>query len=244
MNKMDEVRISVAVTTYNGENYIKAQMDSILANLAACDEVVVSDDGSTDATLAILKEYEDRQISVRVIRGPGEGILKNIGEVLQACRGRYIFLADQDDIWMKHKVETVMEQLGRDGCRLVCHDARVMDGSLQKVLMPSFFAYRGSRPGFLPNLVKNRYMGCCMAFERELLAYVLPIPQEIEMHDQWIGMINDLRGGKSLFIPDRLLIYRRHDKNVSDFSHGTVWEMIQKRLRLLRAILRRRQDWE
>ena len=83
-----------------------------------------------------------------------------------------------------------------------------------------------------------------MAFERGILPYALPIPEEIEMHDQWIGMIHDMRGGNSVFIREKLLLYRRHDSNVSDFSHGTVFQMICRRLTLLRAIGRRRKLWK
>ena len=137
-----------------------------------------------------------------------------------------------------------MEYLGKDGCRLVCHDARVMNASFTEVKMESFFSYRGSKPGFLNNLLKNRYMGCCMAFEKSLLPYVLPISEKVEMHDQWIGMINDLRGGNSRFIGDRLLLYRRHDANVSDFSHGTLLQMAVKRLILLRELYKRKKLWK
>ncbi len=241
---MDTIRISVAVATYNGARYIRAQMDSILENLTPSDEIVVSDDGSTDGTLDMLKEYENGAVPVTVLKGPGKGIKQNINAAMEKCCGQYIFLADQDDVWTKDKVHKVMEYLGRDGCRLVNHDAQVMNAALTEVQMPSFFAYRGSKPGFLNNLLKNRYMGCCMAFERSLLPCVLPIPDEIEMHDQWIGMLNDLRHGNSVFIPDKLLLYRRHDANVSDFSHGTVLEMLRKRLVLLRAILKRRKLWK
>lgn len=241
---MSEVRISVAVATYNGEKYIREQIDSILANLTPEDEMVISDDGSKDATLDILKEYEQGAIPVKVLQGPGKGIKQNIATAIRECQGQYIFLADQDDVWMPDKVERVMETLGKNGCRLVNHDAKVMNGTLTETIMPSFFAYRGSKPGFLNNLLKNRYMGCCMAFDRELQPYILPIPDEIEMHDQWIGMINDMRAGNSAFISDKLLLYRRHDKNVSDFSHGTVLQMIRKRMVLLRALNKRRKLWK
>ena len=228
------------MASYNGEKYIKEQMDSILRNLNPQDEIVVSDGGSTDATLRILKSYQGGKIPVRLKKGPGRGIKQNIGTALAACRGTYIFLADQDDVWTDDKVERVMAHLGKDGCRLVCHDAKVMDASLTKVLMPSFFAYRGSKPGFLNNLLKNRYMGCCMAFEAGLLSGVLPIPDEIEMHDQWIGLLNDWGGAKSTFLREKLLYYRRHEANVSDFSHGTVPGMLRKRAVLFCALFRRK----
>lgn len=235
---MEKVRISVAVATYNGEKYIREQIESILDNLSPCDEIIVSDDGSTDATLDILKEYEGQEIPLQIIQGPGKGIKQNINEALKCCHGQYIFMADQDDVWTKDKVQTVMQYLGKNGCKLVNHDAQVMNAALTEVRMPSFFAYRGSKPGFWQNLWKNRYMGCCMAFDSSLLPYVLPIPDKIEMHDQWIGIINDLRGGNSRFIEDKLLLYRRHDTNVSDFTHGTFGEMVGKRWRLIKALVK------
>ena len=146
---MKKIRISVAVASYNGEKYIREQMDSILKNLSKEDEIVVSDDGSTDGTWEILKEYQTGDIPVKIIKGPGRGIKQNINEALMHCRGTYIFLADQDDVWTEHKVETVMKYLGQNNCSMVCHDARVMNGDLSETVMPSFFAYRGSKPGFL-----------------------------------------------------------------------------------------------
>ncbi len=236
---MNEVRISVAMATYNGERYLKEQLDSILKNLSGRDEIIISDDGSTDGTLDIVKDYQKGEIPIQIVKGPQKGIKQNINEALKHCRGRYIFLADQDDVWTENKVKTVMHYLGKDGCNLVCHDAKVMDAALVKLIKPSFFDYRGSKAGVLNNFLKNRYMGCCMAFGRSLLPYVLPVPDEIEMHDQWIGMINDIKGGRSRFIEDKLLFYRRHDTNVSDFSHGTILEMIGKRYRLFRALVKR-----
>lgn len=236
---MGKIRVSVALASYNGEAYVKEQIESILKNLSAEDEIVVSDDGSTDHTLERIEECKGNKVPITVVKGEGRGIKQNIGNALNYCRGQYIFLADQDDVWAEKKVETMLKYLGRNGCKLVCHDARVMDATLSKELKPSFFAYRGSKAGFLHNLAKNRYMGCCMAFDRSLLSYALPIPDEIEMHDQWIGMINDIKRGKSRFIGEKLLLYRRHDANVSDFSHGTILEMITKRYRLLKALFLR-----
>lgn len=241
---MDQIRISVALAAYNGEKYIGEQLESILKNLTDRDEIVISDDGSTDATWDIIRERQGGRVPIMAIKGPGKGVKQNINTALRHCRGQYIFLADQDDVWTGNKVETVLPYLGRDGCTLVCHDAQVMDATLSKIRMPSFFAYRDSKPGFWNNLLKNRYMGCCMAFDRKLLYYALPIPEEVEMHDQWIGMINELLGQKSRFIGDRLLWYRRHDTNVSDFSHGTILQMLNKRRILLRALYKRKKQWK
>ncbi|MCI8876213.1 MAG: glycosyltransferase family 2 protein [Lachnospiraceae bacterium] len=234
---MGKVRVSVALASYNGERYIREQIESILANLKEEDEIVVSDDGSKDNTLAFLQEYQKGKISIRILKGPGKGIKKNFENALKHCRGEYIFLSDQDDVWTRDKVERVLPYLLEGNYTLVNHDARVMDGKLKKEIMPSFFEYRGSAPGFWKNYIKNRYMGCCMAFHRKLLSRALPIPEEIEMHDQWIGLINHIAGNKSLFLKEPLVLYRRHEKNVSDFTHGTVPVMIKKRLILAKALL-------
>ncbi len=146
---MGNIRISVAVASYNGERYIKEQMDSIVRNLTCRDEIIVSDDGSSDRTRELVREYQNGEIPVRLLQGPGLGIKQNINAALSACRGDYIFLADQDDVWTDDKVEKVMEYLGKDGCRLVCHDARVMNASFTEVKMESFFSHTVAQsPGF------------------------------------------------------------------------------------------------
>ena len=105
---VEKVRISVAMVTYNGSRYIREQMDSILKNLKEQDEVVVSDDGSTDGTLDILAEYQEKEPRIRMIEGPRQGIKKNVEHALRHCKGEYIFLSDQDDIWTDDKVDKVL----------------------------------------------------------------------------------------------------------------------------------------
>lgn len=130
--------ISVLVVTYNGETYIREQIDSILKNIGLGDELVVSDDGSLDTTREILKSYQEQDARIRVMEGPGEGVISNVEAGLRACRGDYIFLADQDDVWMPDKVEKVMEVFRRKKAMVVVHDARVTDAACKETLMPSF----------------------------------------------------------------------------------------------------------
>lgn len=229
--------ISVAVVTYNGERYLEEQLDSILANLKAEDELVVSDDGSTDKTMDILTKYARQDVRVHVEEGPGQGVIANVEHALSCCRGDYIFLADQDDVWMPDKAERVMAVMKERNAVLVVHDARVMDAGCCKVIMPSFFDYRHSGKGAFKNIVKNTYMGCCMAFSREALSCVLPIPKDIPMHDQWIGVKCDLKYRRTVFLREQLILYRRHDGNVSDFSRNGVGTMIKNRLIFLKGIL-------
>lgn len=228
---VDDEKISVALTTYNGEAYLKEQLDSILCNLREQDELIISDDGSKDNTPEILREYGGKDPRIHLLKGPGQGIKKNVEHAIRHCTGAYIFLADQDDIWMPDKVERVLEVFRREGCHLVIHDARVIQaGDREDIVMDSFMEFRGAKPGVGKNIFKNSYIGCCMAFASELKEAVLPIPQDIEMHDQWIGILNDYCYGDSCFFREPLLLYRRHGQNNSGMTHYGVVKMIRNRV--------------
>lgn len=225
-----QVRISVAMVAYNGEKYIREQLDSILGQLTERDEVMISDDGSTDRTPEILKSYQQKDSRVKVIRGPGKGVKKNVEHVLSQCRGTYIFLADQDDIWLPHKTERVLEIFKARDCSLVIHDAKVFQQVPEEIFMESFLDFRKGKAGILKNIWKNSYIGCCMAFKQELVKKVVPIPENIEMHDQWIGILNDLYLKKSYFLREPLLLYRRHGDNTSGMKHYGLGKMLRNRI--------------
>lgn len=228
--------ISVAMATFQGERYLEAQLDSILPQLGDEDELLISDDGSTDGTKEILSAYAAKDARIRLLTGPRAGIISNFEFVIRECRGDVIFLSDQDDVWAENKVRRVMEVFARTGAALVMHDAVVKNEDLSETIYPSFFAYRGCRTGYLANIIKNRYIGCCMAFQSRLRDVFLPIPKTIQMHDQWIGLAADrIRGGSAL-LREPLLSYRRHEGTGSDFSHNSVPVMIRNRLVLLREL--------
>ncbi len=203
--------ISVCLATYNGGAYVGEQLRSVLSQLRANDEVVVSDDGSTDETLAVIARFNDPRLRL-LVGGCKLGVVKNFERALQASRGNTIFLCDQDDVWLPGKVERCQAALA--DCLLVVTDCVVVDNEL-KPLSPSFFRLRSSHPGILHNLWKNTYLGCCMAFRRELLQMALPFPNRIPMHDMWLGMIAEAHGG-TCFVAEPLLLYRRHGGNASD----------------------------
>lgn len=230
-------RISVAMVTYQGEKYISEQLDSILVCLSAEDEIVISDDGSGDGTLEIIRKYTKADKRIRLIDGPRKGVKANVENALRACEGAYIFLADQDDIWMPEKVERVMAELEKPDIGLVVHDAVVMDGKCENVVLESFYSLKDSGAGVLKNIWRNTYIGCCMAFKRELLKEVLPIPSYIEMHDQWIGVINDKLELGTTFLPEKLLKYRRHGNNASGMSHYGILRMIKNRICFVWALV-------
>lgn len=223
------------MATYNGEKYIEEQIKTILVNLEEDDEIIISDDGSKDNTLNIIASFKDSRIVV--VQGPKAGVKKNFENAIRHCSGKYIFLCDQDDIWMDKKVETVLEQFESEQVSVVVHNCTLINDNGGK-LLDSYFEYRKSGPGRFKNYMKNSYMGCCMAFKASLKEKILPIPNDIEMHDQWIGIIAE-KYGKSVFIDDKLIHYRRHEDNESDcFNHYGFSRMLSNRLKLLKVFAR------
>ena len=228
-------KVSVALASCNGEKYIGRQIESILRNLSSTDELIVSDDGSADETLRVVESFRDQRI--KVVKGPGLGVKKNFENAIRNCTGKYIFLSDQDDVWMDGKVEAVLDAFHECNCPVVVHDCIVVDEEEQEI-EGSFYDYRKSGPGKFKNYLKNSYVGCCMAFDSELVKHVLPIPDDIEMHDQWIGLIGE-KLGKPAFITDRLILFKRHGDNSSDpFHHYPLKRMIHNRLVLLKELLK------
>ena len=223
-------KISVAMATYNGEKYIKEQIESILVCLGNEDELIISDDESTDSTLNIIKSFNDKRI--HLINGPKKGIKQNFANAIENTSGEYIFLADQDDIWNENKVKDVVKCFEKEKCTLVVHDAEIVDEKLN-VIKDSYYKYRNSGKGIIKNIYKNTYIGCCMAFSKEIKKYILPIPNDIEMHDQWIGVLND-KYGKTYFLEEKLIKYRRHSLNNSQMSHYGIAKMIKNRLKFIK----------
>lgn len=229
--------ISVCMTSFNGEKYIEKQIESILACLGEHDELIISDDGSKDGTRELVDCMAHADGRIRLIDGPKDGVIANFEKAIRAAKGDYIYLADQDDIWDAKKVEKVQAYFKDKNCMLVIHDADIIDES-ETVINPSFFQRRNSKKGILNNIIKNSYIGCCMAFRREILDVVLPIPKNIEMHDQWIGILAETKG-EAVFLEEVLFHYRRHGENVSSFEHYPVPKMIRNRVVLVIELLKR-----
>ena len=227
------MKISVCMAAYHGEKYIDSQMRSVLGQLSKGDELLVSDDapgGETERIVCTLAAEDPR---VRYLKGPGQGVVRNFESVLSAADGDVLFLCDQDDVWLPGKAEKVCAAI-RDGACLVLHDAKVTDAALH-VTEESFFRLHGSKPGFLRNFVRNSYMGCCMAFTREVAQKSLPFPENIPMHDQWIGLTAE-KSGKVCFLQEPLLLYRQHGGNVTG-GKTSLRQKLLWRLSLLRALL-------
>lgn len=227
--------ISICLTTYNGSRYIEAQLRSILEQLSPEDEVRIADDGSTDNTIAIIDAMGDPRLRW-VAQGGKLGVIKNFERSISAARGEFIFLSDQDDIWLPGKVEKIFGVfLSKPEITMVATDARIIDES-GAVVADSFFARRGRfEAGVLQNLVKNKYLGCTLAFRRSMLEHFLPIPRDVPMHDMWFGLMNDIYG-KTHFIDQPLVAYRRHGNNASPSEGAPVAQKLVWRWRLIKNL--------
>lgn len=232
------IRASICLATYNGEKYIGEQLDSILVQLTPYDEIVLSDDGSTDRTLEIVFSYNDPRIKI-LNSGMFKSPTLNFENALKNARGNYIFLSDQDDIWHPRKMEILIPLINEYD--LVISDCNLIDESGSE-LFPSFFALNNSAPGFWRNLLKNSYIGCCMGFSRKLLELSLPFPKNIPMHDSWIGLLGE-RHFSPFFLDKKLVSYRRHSGNASFTSSKSKNSLLKRlafRINLLKAILANR----
>ncbi len=227
--------ISVAMAAYKGEKYISEQVASILNQLGEGDELIISDDCPYTQTYEFLRELIEGDGRIVYTAGPGKGVIKNFEHAISLARGEYIFLSDQDDVWCGNKVERVMNAFS-DGAMLVLHNAAITDGMLHPVGVSSF-EINHTEVGTVKNIIKNSYQGCCMAFCSELKKFILPFPEKLPMHDQWIGLTAE-KHGKVTLIDEPLILYRRHGENVSGNGSGFLTKL-NWRVQIISALLRR-----
>lgn len=234
------MKISVCMASYNGEKYIRQQIDSILPQLGESDELIISDDSSTDDTISIIKSINDNRITV-IEEQKFKSPVFNFENALKNATGDIIFLCDQDDIWLPNKVNSVLPYL--EQYDLIVSDCKIVDGNLN-IIEDSFFKKMHSSTGFWKNYIKNRYLGCCMAFKKEVLDYALPFPPQIAMHDIWLGLCAELFG-HPFFLKKTLVLYRRHGNNASfgsEKSKNSLIFKIKYRISLIKMLVNRRKE--
>jgi len=231
-------KLSVCIATYNGEKYIRQQLESIQAQLSEHDEIIVSDDSSTDRTIAIINSLSDTRIKLyenNTFRSP----IYNFENCLSHATGDIIFLSDQDDIWLDDKVSIIQDIfLNNPKVTLVASDANLIDDNgkiIAETVYPEKIRFN---LGIISNLIKNKYLGCTLAFRREMLDYLLPFPPDIPMHDVWIGIINKMYG-KVYFADVPLISYRKHENNFSPSVRSILKKVVTWRWNLVKQVIKR-----
>ncbi len=229
--------ISVALATHNGQRYIRQQITSILRQLSAEDEIIISDDGSTDRTIEIIRHIGSPLIKIVHLTPDTalplpERIGRNFGNALQHCRGEYIFIADQDDIWLPNKVKRMVEALQEYD--LAVSDSLIMEPHCR--CQRSFYGRRSPLRNYL--LLGAKYQGCCLAMRRRIVEKMLPFPRRMPLYDTYLGLGGELIG-RATYIKEPLIIHRQHDGNASRSTHNPLHYKISYRIRLLVQIYRR-----
>ena len=224
MGPASGVKVAVVVCTYNGERFLAEQLQSILDQTHPPDNIIVSDDGSSDSTLDIVAEFSSRdsgakkpQWTVQSRRKP-LGVAGNFASALTKARGEFVALADQDDVWEPNRVEKGLSRF-RDGVLLVHSDATLVDEVGQHIgsLMSALRLTSGERRSLLSGnaldalLRRNLVTGATTMIRTSLLQQALPIP-EGWVHDEWLALVAAVQGGV-VFSEESLIRYRQHGGN-------------------------------
>jgi len=195
------------MATYNGCHYLQAQIDSILAQMEEGDQLLVSDDASDDTTYDLLTSYGKRLTVIAKTRIGG--VVPNFERVLSAAHSDIIVLVDQDDVWLPGRIDCIRREIISADVLLL--NAKIVDEELNDS-GTTLFDTIGIREGFLTNIFKNGFVGCCMAFKKDILKIVLPFPYGLPWHDWYIGLIGELFY-RVKRINEPYLLYRRHAQN-------------------------------
>lgn len=227
---------SVAMAVYNGELFLPLQIESILNQLHPNDELVISYDDSTDSTLNIISEFASKDDRVRIIRNSCPGIIGNFNNAIAHCSNDVIFISDQDDIWIDGKRDIVINALNESGADLLIHNVVHINSGGDIISRPLFELY-GIGPGLIRNFTKPRYSGCCMAFPKTSERIIMPMPQNVDCYDHWIGVACEAFG-RVTFIDDILLEHRLHGENAT-VNTRPLQKLIQQRWNLLVELIKR-----
>lgn len=231
--------IEVLLTTYNGEQFLAEQIDSILTQTGVDLRIIVRDDGSSDNTLFVLGSYSRDYPGKIALLDSSEriGVRSGISRLLSQTRAPYAALCDQDDVWKANKLERLLAHMqsleaiyGQDYPLLVHSDLSVVDKSLH-IIHPSYWIYSGidpERKSLRQTLIKNCVTGCALLVNRALIEKANPIPDGAAMHDHWLAMVATTFG-RIEAINEPMVLYRQHENNVIGVRRYN-WREIFRRL--------------
>lgn len=235
---MNTPLISIALCTYNGERFLGEQLGSLLAQDYPRIEIVAVDDASTDASFRLLESRGREDSRLRALRNPHTlGFRRNFEQAIGACRGDWIALSDQDDVWLPDKLSTLLRDAGE--ADLVYCDSELIDEQgrdLGHRVSDRYSMYSGADPRAFTFL--NCVSGHALMFRRELATRALPVPDGV-YHDWWLAFA--AANGRGLRYVDRPLVrFRQHTRNLSAFTgaarRDTRLEQQERETRALAAL--------
>ncbi len=238
--------IDILLATYNGENYLREQLDSIVGQSFKNWRVIVRDDISMDRTSYILQDYHQRYPDQFIIISDKQeniGILQNFSLLMQYSTASYMVFCDQDDIWLPEKLLislNVMKEAELNNSQLpilVHSDLTVVDSRLN-IVDKSFWHYQNLNPkldSFNRLLIQNTVTGCTAMINRKLLTIILPIPQQAIMHDWWIALVASMFG-KIIIVNQPTVLYRQHGNNDTGAKEWSFVYIVKKAFTILNRI--------
>lgn len=234
MDKKNSIRISVCIAVCNGSKYIAMQLSSILDQLESNDEIVICDDNSDDDSIEIIHSFVDDRI--KLFMNPRRlGHVKNFERAISLAEGEYIYLSDQDDVWLPNRLQMFLDKLiNSKNPSLVVGDFIEVDNNFVKLDSKlnnerlgeyTYFKYH-----FALRILfgKSKFYGCCFAFNSSLRERFLPIPSRIEAHDMWIGLTSALFSNV-IIINEITLLRRIHGNNLSPRIRRSITKIILSR---------------
>lgn len=220
---------SVCIATYNGKEYIQEQIRTIAEQLDENDEIIVSDDGSTDGTLDIVEKMKLQYPFIKIINGPKQGFSCNFGNAVSKSTKDIICFSDQDDVWDSMKIKTLDNIFTEnEDITTVLHSMATFRDNVLKNTSEIKIIYR---KGLIKNYIKSSYWGCCMAIKRDFVKKLLPFRPYCVGHDQLIGLFSE-KYGNTKYVDKNLIFHRLHNSNTS--KKRTIKEMIMFRYYLMK----------
>jgi glycosyltransferase involved in cell wall biosynthesis len=213
-------KISIGLATYNGEKFIREQLDSLLNQTYTDFEIVISDDRSSDKTLEILRSYTKTIPNIKIFENKENlGFKKNFEKVIKYCESDYIALCDQDDIWDKNHLYDLITNIKDNS--LICSNSILVDdnGKSLNITMKEILNINldgKDKISFIKALFHQNFVqGSTVLFKRNILQYVLPIPDQVLFHDHWIALVAGMCDGV-IYLDRPLIKYRQHNKTVTN----------------------------
>ena len=209
------MNISVAMATYQGEKFLEAQLTSIWECLEPGDEIIVSDDGSTDATLSILSAYVERGCPISIFANKdkaGNTITNNFVNAISHCRNPIVVFCDQDDVWQPNRLAVVRELHS-------AYDCVVVDGNVvteDQFTTERIYQRRPPSISLMRNFYKLSVLGCQLSFRRSALLARINVPKDPHITHDWWFYMNALLKGRVLILQESVFGYRRHGGNASN----------------------------
>ena len=232
--------VSIAMAMFNGAAHLQAQLDSFAAQTRLPDELIACDDGSSDATIAIIEAFAQRAtFPVVVMRNDAtRGYVRNFERALSACRGDIVFLSDQDDAWFPTKIERMLSVLqARDDLQVVIADMVLTDAALQPT------SHTQLRNILDIGMSASSYVaGCATALKRGWLDLALPVPAQVVTHDNWIHRLAEALDARAV-LPEPMQFYRRHDTNASTSAASAPAPVSGVRSALAHGLASASQGW-